>query len=104
MIMEDIKSYPVNYNHYYTDTIRKRRQAREKNALAKCLAAATQENRYENDEVMGMRTELDIEQVVEDYMENSNSDMEKHSCEDALDCLFSIYKVTFTPNHPGLIR
>lgn len=32
---DERKSYPVNYNHYYTDTIKKRRQGRQRESLVK---------------------------------------------------------------------
>ena len=41
LIMKDVRSYPINYNHYYTDMIRKRRQARGKKALTACIKSAT---------------------------------------------------------------
>ena len=37
LIMEDTKSYPINYNHYYINTINKRRQDRQKTLLARCI-------------------------------------------------------------------
>ena len=40
--IEDIKSYPIIYNHYYTDTIKKRRREREEKYLADCIDNATQ--------------------------------------------------------------
>ncbi|TLD36907.1 dynamin family protein-like protein [Venturia nashicola] len=64
-IMEDVQAYPINYNHYYTDVVKKGREKR---------------------------------------MEASNEDkpdVERHGCEEALDCLLAIYKVqqkTFIAN------
>ena len=40
-IIEDIKSYPIIYNHYYTDTINKRRREREERGLADYIDNAT---------------------------------------------------------------
>ncbi|KUJ15925.1 dynamin family protein-like protein [Mollisia scopiformis] len=40
-IMEEINAYPINYNHYYTDTIRARRQTRHRTALAETVRDAT---------------------------------------------------------------
>lgn len=41
-IIEDIKSYPIIYNHYYTEIIKKRRREREEKSLASCINNATE--------------------------------------------------------------
>ena len=41
LIMEDIKSYPINYNHYFIKTISERRQDRQKTSLARCIEDIT---------------------------------------------------------------
>ena len=91
LIMEDIKSYPINYNHYYTDLIKKRRQARGEKSLAECIKGATKLTYLEHSDHLS--ESVDVGQVVEKYSQRVDPDMEKHSCEEALDCLFSIYKV-----------
>ena len=89
-IMEDIQNYPINYNHYYTDTINKQRQARQKKSLAECIQwAATHKKDYSNNTT----TSFDVNRVVESYSGSIDPNMEKLSCEEALDCLLSIYKV-----------
>ena len=85
-IIVDIKSYPINYNHYYTDTIKKRRQARDKASLAKCIGDATKEK-------LGLGLNVDIDQVLAEHTVRSNPSIKRYSCEEALDCVFSIYKV-----------
>ena len=87
-IMKDIESYPINYNHYYTDTIAKRRLARNKTTLAQCIKDAT------SYEVTNDGTSVDVDKVVESYSHRIDPDMEKYSCEEALDCLLAIYKVS----------
>lgn len=81
---EERKSYPVNYNHYYTDTIKKRRQRRRKNLFAQKFSALAPED--------GMN----IEAFIEQHWDGAGPDMEQYSGEEALDCLYSIYKVNFT--------
>lgn len=93
-IIEDIKSYPINYNHYYTDTIKARRQAREKASLAKCMADATTESSTEEDGSTHKTTNVDVAQVLANYTDRSEPNMEISSAEEALDCVFSIYKVS----------
>ncbi len=41
-ITEDIKSYPIIYNYYYTEIIKKRRREREEKSLASYINNATE--------------------------------------------------------------
>ena len=83
-IIEDTKDYPINYNHYYTETIYKRRQERNKNAVASCIENATTLERLEGFMSNHSSARVDV---------NNDPNMENFSCEEALDCLFAIYKV-----------
>ena len=94
LIMEDVRSYPMNYNHYYTDMISARRQARNKKSLEKCIAEATSEISNKNWDEKKTSTNIDVEQAIEKYTKRPNPNMKNFSCEEALDCLFSIYKVS----------
>ncbi|MCJ1391418.1 hypothetical protein MMC18_004282 [Xylographa bjoerkii] len=104
MLIEDIQNYPINYNHYYTDTIKKQRQDRQKEALAKSIADATTEGPVTYNALSKTHTStttIDTEQVIKQYSQHIDPDMERHSCEEALDCMLAIYKVsqkTFVAN------
>lgn len=99
---EERKSYPVNYNHYYTDTIKKRQQSRQKESLAKKFSGLMVENRF-------VDGEIDVGAHIKDNWDRANPDMEEYSGEEALDCLYSIYKVIqtnaafFRPLYPANI-
>jgi GTPase SAR1 family protein len=93
LIMNDHKSYPINYNHYYTDTITKRRQERQKAELAKQIEAATTQT-Y-NKTLGEYVCSVDVEKVATGINQRVDPNMDNFSCEEALDCLFSIYKVCF---------
>ncbi|KAI0185594.1 interferon-induced GTP-binding protein Mx [Xylaria flabelliformis] len=71
-IMDDNKFAPINYNHYYTDTLQKRRDDRLK-PPSQPTSGTVQP---------ALATPLQI-----------TKNMETFSCEEALDCLMSIYKV-----------
>ena len=98
-IIEDTRSYPINYNHYYTDTIYQRRQERYKHSLAGCIEDATT---YE--QVQGLAqfshlshiksAKVDVSKAAAAFSEGSDPNMENVSCEEALDCLHAIYKVS----------
>jgi len=93
-LIEDLKSYPINYNHYYTDTITKRREQRQKAALTKCIKdATTTETTGSSYNNLTTTTEVDIEKVVGSYSQGCDPNMDNFSCEEALDCLLAIYKV-----------
>lgn len=88
-IMEDTRCYPINYNHYYTDTISAQRQERQKNSLTKSIEAATNDTWN-----VKQGREIDVAKAVEIYHKRVDPNMESVSCEEALDCLSAIYKVS----------
>jgi GTPase SAR1 family protein len=101
-IMEDVEAYPINYNHYYTDTIKRRRQNRqlavikevaEKVNGATILPEQEDDEDQEYDEEPDATRSFDVEQFVKTLAERNDNDMETFTCEEALDCLFAIYKV-----------
>jgi hypothetical protein len=93
LLITDIKEYPINYSHYYTDTIKKRRQSRGNDALAQCIKDATQHKKLEGCHSSHTSASVNVEIAIKKYTERVNPDMEEHSYEEALDCLFAIYKV-----------
>lgn len=96
-LISDLTNYPINYNHYYTDTINKRRQARQISSLEQSLDKSTtsrsildkQTNQWVD------TTSTDFKKMLKSFSGSSEADMEKVSCQEALDALFAIYKVSF---------
>lgn len=101
-IMEDIKGYPITYNHYYTDTITKRRRKREEKLLSDCIDDTTEEVQHKGCYTGHKIAQIDPVKAARAYHGEINPNMEHHGCEEALDCLHSIYKVS-PPPHPLLI-
>lgn len=94
-IIEDTRSYPINYNHYYTDTIHKSRQKRDKTSLASCIEdATTQEQQRHSCNHYHNSPKVDVEKATDAFYKGIDPNMENVSCEEALDCLFAIYKVS----------
>jgi GTPase SAR1 family protein len=85
-IMRDIKGYPINYNHYYTDTIKKERQRRESRCSSRVVESSEGVPTIGN----AVRAISNLAQTISKYID---PDMGRHSCEEALDCLIAIYKV-----------
>ena len=98
-IMEDIRSYPITCNHYYTDTIQKRRRKRDEKSLATCIDNATEHVKLPGCNSSHFSAKVDAGKAARGYTENVNTDMENHTCEEALDCLYSIYKVSSIVRH-----
>lgn len=95
-LITEIKSYPINYNHYYTDIVQQRREERRKAAEA---AKSTLENATAAE---GSRAEpqttqasanTDTDQAIDNYSRRVDPNMDNISCEEALDCMFAIYDV-----------
>lgn len=92
LIMQEVKSYPINYNHYYTDLIKRRQEDRRKKSLKKSIDNATDHTEVEGFQSTHTCKSIDVDKVMQEYSEVINPDMGKHSCEQALDCMFAIYK------------
>ena len=95
-LIEDVQSCPMNYNHYYTDTLYKRRQERDKALLATCIEDATIHTVLEGcNSSQHTTASIDIDKATDSYSQkNIDRNMENISCKEALDCLFAIYKVS----------
>ena len=98
-IMEDNKSYPINYNHYYTDKINERRQERQKASLAQCIEDATTREKLDGCHSTHTSASVDVNRAIEAYSKGIDPNMENFSCEEALDCAFAIYEVSHAHHH-----
>jgi len=92
-IWEELQDCPINYNHYYTDTVKKQQIERTKENLEKAIEATIytilpgcQSNHNS--------ASIDVDHATEEYSRHTDPDMDRLSCEEALDCLFAIYKVS----------
>ena len=93
-LWEDEAQQPVTYNHYYTDTIKKRRRERSEKSLVSCIDNTTQHVILPRCKSNHTSVQVDAEKAAREYTDEVDPDMENHSCEEALDCLYSIYKVS----------
>lgn len=82
-LLQDRKDFPINYNHYYTDTIIAKRHERfEKQILGKLPSGSD-----------AAIQRLHLQAVFAKCGKAVAADMESLSCEEALDCVLAIYKV-----------
>jgi Na+-translocating ferredoxin:NAD+ oxidoreductase RnfC subunit len=90
-LVADKSRHPITYNHYYTTTIQKMRQNKQREALKKAQFRA-EVSVYSNNDTTSKRY-LDPA-TMEAAMENSIIlDMDKFSAEEALDLQRAFYKV-----------
>ncbi|KAL1879241.1 hypothetical protein Daus18300_001820 [Diaporthe australafricana] len=99
-LIKDKNAAPINYNHYYTDNVHKKRAERieaqikkhvpDNTSLASSTARCSLGNHYDHAQT---DTEDELERAISKWRETFSADMEEFSCEESLDCLDAIYKV-----------
>lgn len=99
----DIKAYPLNYNHYYTDTLQKLRQDRDENELS-AISRQVATNAIDSFVTSKGWQQFDgkspaIEKATSSVRLHTKveRDMARHTCREILDCLDAIYKVCTLP-------
>lgn len=100
-ILNDTRSYVINYNHYYTDTIKKRQAKRRKHQLSECLEKATQLKKLPGCQSDHTFPSINVDNALGLFAGHIDPDMDNHSSEEVLDCLLAIYKV---PSQCGQAR
>jgi len=93
-IMKDIKNYSIIYNHYYRNTIKKRRCEREEKSLINCIENAIQHVKLSRCNSNYTSAQVDARKIARKYSIKLESNMKNHSYKKTLNCLFSIYKVS----------
>lgn len=84
-LLQDKQDFPINYNHYYTDTIAaKRRKRLENQILEKIPDILEKATHY---------VKPCAKQAFDSWGNSASADMEEVGAEEALDCLLAIYKV-----------
>ncbi|KAK1811658.1 hypothetical protein LTR12_013959 [Friedmanniomyces endolithicus] len=91
-ILEDKRDFPATYNHYYTDNVQKARTQRMQNDLTKSIEAATHHERMPGCTSSHTFASIDVAAAIDHFQGQVDLDMQRYSCEEALDCLLSMYK------------
>ncbi|TLD03281.1 uncharacterized protein PgNI_12235 [Pyricularia grisea] len=95
-LIEDLKGFPIDYNHYYTENLHKTREDKLRKQLNAINPALLEHRSSMNCSRGSHYDKFDLELVVGTLSKTtseSSVDMEKVSCEEALECLRAIYKV-----------
>lgn len=92
-MLVDLHGFPMNYNHYYTDTVEKCRMQRDRQTLADCVENATTDYTVPHYDEHHLAQKVDIATLCKEFSQSRNPNMDIYSCESALDGLIAIYKV-----------
>lgn len=95
-LIQDRNDFPINYNHYYTESIHKKRQERISSHLQRLVLKGPQlpmSNCSVGSHYPKVDVSKELQKIIGDWANAANPDMEAFSCEEALDCLLAIYKV-----------
>lgn len=99
-LIQDRKDFPINYNHYYTDTVHKKRQHRITAQIREHIPEDFHESSQScsaGNHYPWIDVNLEVNKIVRNWAEEVTPNMEDFSCEEALDCLLAIYKVRSLP-------
>lgn len=103
-LIQDRRDFPLNYNHYYTNTIHKKRQDRITWQIQQHTALRPHSPTHLcslGDHYPKVNVDSEIQKIVRSWADNATPDMEDFSCEEALDCLLAIYKVRILARTPA---
>lgn len=81
-LLRDKQDFPINYNHYYTDTIAAKLRERLRKQVLASLPAKSDAAAYKQ-----------VKQAFDKWGNSASADMGEVAAEEALDCLMAIYKV-----------
>jgi hypothetical protein len=89
-LIKDRDDFPINYNDYYTETIRKLREERITEKLKQDFSGkfSTSSSHWGDHIAQWVGT------CMKGISGKTEADMNRFSCEEALDCLRAIYKVS----------
>lgn len=95
MILKDKRGFPAVSNHYYTDNVQKARMQRMQGPVKESIKAATHHKHLPGCNSNHTSASVDFAVAIDHFHSQVDRDMERYSCEEALDCLLSMYKVRF---------
>lgn len=84
------KSHPITYNHYFTDTLQKVRNERNKDDFARIL-----QDFFRTPSIgkVNVSQQIDLGVLLTALVQRTEPDMNRFACSEALDCMEAYYKV-----------
>jgi GTPase SAR1 family protein len=92
-LLRDKQDFPMVYNHYYTDTVQKKRNQRWRDALETSVESAISHHKLDGCHSSHTSAKVDVSAAVEGFSTAIDKDMERYSCKEILDHVASMYKV-----------
>lgn len=88
--------HPTTYNHYFTDNIQKARHDHRKKLLSKKVHAyfAVTENDPDFTGTV-LNRNVNLKSLIESLAADTEANMDKYACSEALDCMEAYYKVSY---------
>ena len=83
--------HPITYNHYFTENIQKARQAHFRQTTINILKEFF--GPYYDQGQMGQSPAFEMNDLVNALSAQSEADMERFACSEAVDCMVAYYKV-----------
>jgi hypothetical protein len=96
-LLEDERSHPITYNHYYTDNIQKHREDSLKKALKRALY---QDNGVHHTSASVHLTTQTVANIISKVRSDCMADMDKQACREALEGMKAYYKVIHSKFNP----
>ena len=84
-------SHPITYNHYFTETLQQIRNERSKNEYSRIVKDFFGVSSLESG--LYLNQNKDLRQLVTALVQNTEPDMNRFACSEALDCMEAYYKV-----------
>ena len=93
------KGHPITYNHYFIDCVQKARERHRQNALKKKLREffPSKSRNLSGEETHS----FNVDALVDSLAAETESDMEKFACSEAIDCMLAYYKVSCLNTNEG---
>ena len=92
-LIRDIKDYPINYNHYFTDTVNKLHAATLEASLEESIDKATTHKHLDGCQSTHTSASVNVKEAVRSFLPKVDPSMENVSCGAALDHALALYKV-----------
>ena len=92
-LIRDIRDYPINYNHYFTDTVNALHTNKLEASLEKSINKATTHTLLDDCRSTHKSASVDVKEAVRNFLPQVDPSMENVSCGAALDHALALYKV-----------
>ena len=87
------QGHPITYNHYFTETVHKVRETRERKRQARQLNVFFK-RQQDTPEGLISAGAFNTRDLLNALTQPAEADMDRHACSDAVDCMEAYYKVS----------